>query len=242
MRVKFGIPGLDKMLEGGLIKGNTYLLIGSSGTGKTILATRFLLEGLNNGENCLYISVDKHPSVVLQRIMLGFGWNLSRLRVMDAVPVDILYSQSPSVKDITAKGEIRSAYEDSRSRKGGGLSVEGLTIKVNQELKKGKIDRIVLDSLTVFKNFAIEESRTLLSIHKLFTYFQNIGATTIITASDEMDLKGEILLSSGVIKLEKNPSNSGEDRYVQIFKMRGSAYDPRAKRMYITEDGVFVLR
>ncbi len=242
MKVKFGVVGLDKMLEGGLIKGNTYLLIGSSGTGKTVLSTRFLLEGLNNGENCLYISVDKHPSLVLQRIMLGFGWNLSRLRVMDAVPTEALYSESPSIKDITAKGEIRAAYEDSKKTKGGGLSVEALVIKVNQELKRSKIDRIVLDSLTVFKNFAIEESRTLLSIHRLFAFFQNIGATTIITASDKMDLRGEILLSSGVIKLEKNPSNSGEERYIRILKMRGSGYDPRAKRMYITEDGVFVLR
>ncbi len=242
MRVKFGVAGLDKMLEGGLIKGNIYLLMGATGTGKTILSARYLLEGLNNGEKCLYISVDKHPSIVLQRIMLGFGWNLSRLRVMDAVPVESLYSTSPSIKDITAKGEIRAAYEDAQKSKGGGLSVEALIIKVNNELKRGKIDRVVLDSLTVFKNFAVEESRSFLSIHRLFTFFQNIGATTIITASDEMDLRGEILLSSGVIKLEKKPSNSGEERYVRILKMRGSGYDPRAKRMYITEDGVFVLR
>ncbi len=242
MRVKFGIAGLDKMLDGGLIPENTYLLVGDTGTGKTIIASRFLLEGLNNGENCLYISVDKHPSIVLQRIMLGFGWNLSRLRVMDAVPIESLYSKAPTIKDITAKGKIRSAYENSEKRETGGLSVEGLIIKVGEELKKGKLDRIVLDSLTVFKNFSVDESKTMLSIHRLFSFFQSIGATTIVTASDRMDLRGEYLLSSGVIKLEKKSSSGGEERYVKILKMRGSSYDSRVKRMYITEDGVFVLR
>lgn len=242
MRVKFGVAGLDKMLDGGLLPGNTYLLIGDTGTGKTLLASRFLLEGLNNGENCLFVSVDKHPSVVLQRIMLGFGWNLSRLRVMDAVPMESLYSKAPTIKDITAKGEIMSAYEGKEKMGKGGLSVEGLIIKIGGELKKGKIDRIVLDSLTVFKNFSVDESKMLLGIHRLFSFFQGMGATTLITASDKMDLRAEILLSSGVIQLEKKSTSAGEERYVKVLKMRGSNYDPRAKRMYITEDGVFVLR
>ncbi len=242
MRVKFGIAGLDKMLEGGLIKGNTYLIVGETGTGKTLLASRFLLEGLNNGETCLYISVDKHPSIVLQRIMLGFGWNLSRLRVMDAVPSETLYSTAPSIKDITAKGEIRAAYDTKQKAERGGLSVEGLIIKVSNELKKGHIDRIVLDSLTVFKKFAVEESRSMLSIHRLFTFFQNAGATTLVTVSKDMDIRGEILLSAGVIELSKKSTTGGEERYVKILKMRGTGYDPRLKRMYITEDGIFVLR
>ncbi len=242
MRVKFGISGLDKMLDGGLIKGNTYLLIGDTGTGKTLVAMRFLLEGLNNGETCLYISVDKHPSIVLQKFMLGFGWNLSKLRVMDAVPGEALYSTAPSIKDITAKGEIRSAHESNKKEAGGDLSVEGLIIKMSNELKNTHIDRVVIDSLTLFKKFSVDEAKSLLSIHRLFTFFQNVGATTLITASDSIDLRGEILLSSGVIKLEKISTKSGEERYIRIIKMRGMEYDAKPKRMYITEDGIFVLR
>ena len=242
MRVKFGIPGLDKMLDGGLVKGNTYLLMGDTGTGKTLVAMRFLLEGLNNGENCLYISVDKHPSMVLQHFMLGFGWNLSSLKVMDAVPGEALYSTAPSIKDITAKGEIKAAHESKKKSMGGDLSVEGLIIKMANQLKDERIDRVVLDSLTLFKKFSGDEAKSILGIHRLFTFLQNAGATTIITASDSIDLRGEILLSSGVIKLEKREGNGGEERLIRILKMRGIEYDPKPKRMYITEDGIFVLR
>lgn len=242
MRVKFGIMGLDKMLNGGLMKGKVYLLTGDTGSGKTLLASRFLLEGLNNGENCLYIAVDKHPSVVLQNVMLGFGWNLSRLRVMDAVPSEALYSTSPSVRDITAKGEISSAHQIKKNVEKGELSVEGLIIKILNELKITHFDRVVLDSLTVMKKFGIEEDKVMLGLHKLFTFFSGIGATTIITASSKMDLRAEYLLSSGVINIEKTKTSSGYERYIKILKMRGSEYDPRPKRMYITEDGIFVLR
>ncbi len=241
-RVKFGIPGLDRMLDGGLVKGNTYMLVGDTGTGKTLIGMRFLLEGLNNGENCLYIAVDKHPSIVLQKLMLGFGWNLSKLKVMDAVPGEALYSTAPSIKDITAKGEIKRAHESNGRASGGDLSVEGLIIKMSNELKNEHIDRVVLDSLTLFKKFSGDESKILLGIHRLFTFFQNAGATTLITASDRIDLRGETLLSSGIIKLEKVETSSGEERYIRVLKMRGSDYDPKPKRMYITEDGIFVLR
>jgi len=78
MRVKFGVAGLDKMLNGGLMQGKTYLLVGDTGAGKTILALHFLLEGLKRGENCLYIAVDSQPSVVLQKAMLGFEENLKK--------------------------------------------------------------------------------------------------------------------------------------------------------------------
>ncbi len=242
MKKKFGITGLDKMLDGGLREKNTYLLVGPTGSGKTIVAARFLLEGLNNGENCLYIAVDKPPSIVLQNIILGFGWNLSKLRVMDAVPSETLYSTAPSVRDITAKGEISAAHKAEKSVERGGLSVEGLIIKILNDLKEWKYDRVVLDSLTVFKKFAIDEAYMMQGIHRLFTFFPSIGATTLITASDEIDLRGETLLSSGVIKIEKNLTSSGYERYIRILKLRGSDYDPKPKRMYITEDGIFVLR
>ena len=242
MRAKFGIPGLDKMINGGLAKGKIYMLVGDTGSGKTILSLRFLLEGLNRGENCLYIAVDKPPSMVLQRAMLGFGWNLSSLRVMDAVPTAMLYSTAPSIRDITAKGEIKMADESKRKTEQGELSVEGLSIKLFEQMRTTRFHRIVIDSLSMFKKFAVEEDKEMLGIHKLFNILHQLGATTIITSSNKVDLRAEYLLSSGVIEIQKREGSMGFERYIKVVKMRGSDYDRREKRMYITEDGIFVLR
>jgi circadian clock protein KaiC len=47
---------LDSLIEGGIPRGFTVLLAGNPGTGKTILASQFLFDGLNKGENGLYVS------------------------------------------------------------------------------------------------------------------------------------------------------------------------------------------
>ncbi|RLF99149.1 MAG: hypothetical protein DRN47_04180, partial [Candidatus Wolframiiraptor sp.] len=74
-RVSTGIPKLDQMLGGGLLKGRTYLVTGETGVGKTILSLQFLLEGLKNGEQCIYVSLDERIEGVL-RGALSLGWDL----------------------------------------------------------------------------------------------------------------------------------------------------------------------
>lgn len=55
-RISTGISGLDSLIEGGVPKGYTVLVAGNPGTGKTILTSHFLYEGLKNGESGLYVS------------------------------------------------------------------------------------------------------------------------------------------------------------------------------------------
>src|SRR4029078_6513560 len=49
-RAGMGVPGLDKMMGGGLPRGYSLLVAGPSGSGKSIMASAFLAEGARNGE------------------------------------------------------------------------------------------------------------------------------------------------------------------------------------------------
>jgi circadian clock protein KaiC len=49
-RLSLGVPELDKMLGGGIPQGDSLLIAGSSGTGKSVLATQFIAEGIRQGE------------------------------------------------------------------------------------------------------------------------------------------------------------------------------------------------
>ena len=49
-RLSCGIPELDQMMGGGILEGDSVLVSGPSGTGKSAEATHFLAEGLRNGE------------------------------------------------------------------------------------------------------------------------------------------------------------------------------------------------
>ena len=49
-RLKMGVHGLDEMMGGGLPRGYSLLVAGPSGSGKSILASAFLVEGAHAGE------------------------------------------------------------------------------------------------------------------------------------------------------------------------------------------------
>jgi circadian clock protein KaiC len=57
--ISTGVPGLDELLAGGLTPNRMYLVEGTPGTGKTTLAMRFLLEGRDNGEKTLYVTLSE---------------------------------------------------------------------------------------------------------------------------------------------------------------------------------------
>ena len=72
-RVPTGVEGLDNLLQGGLPAGQSYLITGEPGTGKTTFAAQFILEGLRRGENGVFISIDEKPSHMVEDVALWVG-------------------------------------------------------------------------------------------------------------------------------------------------------------------------
>jgi len=58
-RLRTGIPGFDEVTQGGLLADRIYLVDGDPGAGKTTFALQFLLEGVRNGERCLYVTLSE---------------------------------------------------------------------------------------------------------------------------------------------------------------------------------------
>src|SRR5438876_6770081 len=64
-----GIDAIDHILNGGIPRGNTVLISGSVGTGKTSICIEFLIRGAINGENSLYLSVTEPTDKLLENVM-----------------------------------------------------------------------------------------------------------------------------------------------------------------------------
>src|SRR5208282_3870197 len=84
-RVPTGIPGLDRMLGGGLIAGRPYLVTGGTGSGKTLLGLTFLLEGMRRGEELLLVAVDEPPNEIVEHVR-SLAWDLCSFKTLDANP------------------------------------------------------------------------------------------------------------------------------------------------------------
>jgi KaiC/GvpD/RAD55 family RecA-like ATPase len=72
-KVKTGIYGLNPLMEGGLNKHTVTTVVGATGTGKTTFVTQFLHRGLEEGEECIYITLEEHKEQILKEAA-EMGW------------------------------------------------------------------------------------------------------------------------------------------------------------------------
>ena len=87
-RLSIGIPELDKMLGGGILEGDSLLVAGPSGTGKSALATQFIAEGLRQGEPGIMAIFEERPEGYTERAG-SFGLDLKTPRQEEKL--EILY-------------------------------------------------------------------------------------------------------------------------------------------------------
>lgn len=134
-RVKTGVPGLDELVEGGFPKGDTILVAGKAGTGKSTLAIQFLYNGAEQyGETGVLVTLEEPPRLI-KRNMMNFGMDLAKMeKERKLVIVDL--SPSKEVTPVTM-GEFPS------------FDLSGLEAIIMSHVKKLKATRVVIDTLSI---------------------------------------------------------------------------------------------
>lgn len=112
-RVKTGIDGLDELLEGGVPKSHTFVVMGSFGTGKTTFGLQFLNQGLANGEKGIYISLEEDQNSIIEDAK-SHGWDLKPL--IDSQKMVIVKLEPSDAK--TTISRIKSELPDFISKFG----------------------------------------------------------------------------------------------------------------------------
>jgi KaiC/GvpD/RAD55 family RecA-like ATPase len=248
VRVPTGIPGLDRMLGGGLIGGRPYLVTGGTGSGKTLLGLTFLLEGLRHGEEVLLVAVDEPPAEILENVS-AFGWDLSTVKTLDANPGARAFRRTAAVQEIKTMTDLRSLKDLSQDAKRTDLeeiSIQSIQLKLRQQMSGGQFHRVLVDSMTSIRRFAIRSSTDLQAerteIQSLLRFLSEMGVTTLITAtpSDPAVLTPEEILTRGEILLTRKWIGDRSVRQIKIVRMRGYAHDPERRPFTITPQGLVV--
>src|SRR4051812_30978993 len=91
-KAEMGIAGFDDITAGGLARGRMYLLEGSPGTGKTTIATQFLIAGAAAGERCLYITLSE-TDAEFRAGAASHGWDLSGIDIFELIPPEDLLDE-----------------------------------------------------------------------------------------------------------------------------------------------------
>jgi KaiC/GvpD/RAD55 family RecA-like ATPase len=245
-KVRTGIAGIDAMLEGGLIPGRPYVVSGTSGTGKTAVAMRFLLEGVSAGERVLYIAIDEPPNEVKAN-MESFGWDVSGVYVFDATSDILSYDKTP-VRDVSTERKVLLFRHISNSirrtsEKGpADITVNTIQEILKQEMKVRKYSRVVVDSVTSLRRFYIRTSEEYLALQSFFRLLSDLGTTTLLTVQlpEVTTPDAESHMARGELRLHKWFDGRGLSRGATIEKFRGSFHDHSMRPLKLSKDGVSV--
>lgn len=207
--ISSGNSGLDAVLRGGLPRNRLYLLEGSPGSGKTTFALQFLLEGIRQGEPCLYITLSE-TSEELHAVAASHGWTLDGIELFE-------FASAEAVLGGDRDQSVLYSWE-----------VElGETVRlIEEEVERINPRRVVFDSLSEMRLLAQDPLRYRRQVLALKQFFAGRD-TTVILVDDLTSSGGERdthlhSLCHGVVTLERLTLDFGAARRrMQVQKMRG---------------------
>jgi KaiC/GvpD/RAD55 family RecA-like ATPase len=223
-KVKSGIPNFNDLIEGGFEKNSINLVVGGSGAGKSIFAVHFLVEGIKNEENCLYITFEeKKKEFYTNMAEVGFD-----LETYEKQGKFYFLEYTPQ--------KVRTMLEE-----GGGL-IESLVLTK-------KIKRIVIDSITSFMLLFEKEIEQREGALTLFSLLRKWDCTSLLTYEGN-PLEGKKNSGSRVVDFESDSITllyfvrgpKSRRRYLEIQKMRGAKHSLSIHPYEITDDGIVVSK
>ncbi len=203
-RIKTGIFGLDQLMEGGVRDNTAIVIVGSSGTGKTTFAMQFLMHGIENGEQGLYVTMEESPEQLMKEAEM-LGWDMKK-------------HYEKSLFFIHLKGKNFKKMIDEQI----------------PQLVKARSDydiktRVVIDPMTPVIWATEDKLQQRELIGKLFYTLKELGV--VVATVEEHSRPGEIIgedvllpvyLADGAINLEYYPIGGAFNRTLKIIKMRGT--------------------
>ncbi len=223
IRMPFGVEQLDAMLKGGLLSGTTTTLLGSPGTGKTMLGLSFLAEGARVGQKGVYFGFYEPPPRLIEKAE-RVGIPLKKYVKKGLIEL-IWQPPLEHFMDALAEQLLERLREDNRSQK----------------------RRLFIDGVEGFRAASVYADRMPRFLSAFSNQLRMLDVTTVI--SEELDLfKPEVdmpnpemaTVNEGVILLRYVEMGSGIHRLISILKMRESAYDTSICDFEITDEGIVV--
>jgi len=222
-RLSTGIAELDKMMNGGIVEGDSLLIAGPSGTGKSALATQFIAEGLRHGEPSVMALFEERPDGYMNRAAtLG------------------LHFKAPE-----KKGKLEILYLRPLD-----LSVDEITQAILDAVERVRAKRLVIDSLVGFEMALApgfrEDFRE--SLYRMIVALTGAGVTILTTVEVEDNFTALqfshyaiSFLTDDIIRLRYVEIDGQLRKVMVVIKMRGGNHSKDIREYIITDNGVVVI-
>jgi circadian clock protein KaiC len=222
-KVGFGIPELDTMLRGGVRSGSITMLLGSSGSGKTVFGMQFLAEGLKRGERGLFFGFFEQPDAIVAKCQ-RIGIN--------------------GIKDGIDRGLARVIWH---------RPVEGVIDEIGDRLfdavRTLNPARVVIDGMQGIERAADLPERLSDVYSAIAQELERRRVTTLYTTETRglfesdihVPINGLSAATQNIILLRHVEHRAAILRALAILKVRDDDYDSKMREIRISDDGIRLL-
>jgi len=220
--ISTGIKGLDEMMGGGTLTGNTLLIAGPSGSGKTTVAIQFIAEGVKHNEPGVIAIFEETTQKYLDQAK-GFGFDLEKM--VEQGKLEIIY--------------IRPLD----------LSVDETLYAIQAAVERIGAKRVVIDSISGLQaalapTFELDFRE---SLYRLLGAMTGVGITVLMTV-EVTESYNELRFSPHTISflthdilLQRYVEIEGQLRRIMtIIKTRGRKHSSDLRAYEVTKKGIVV--
>ena len=222
-KLPFGVSELDEMLRGGVRPASVTMLLGSSGSGKTLLGMQFLSEGVRRGERVVYFGFYERPDAIIAKCQrVGIG----------------------GLKEGVERGLAQIIWH---------RPVEGVIDELGESLivtlRRDRPQRLFLDGMEGFERAADFPERLSHVYGALAQEIEQLGITAIYSTETrelfaqtiEVPIHGLSAATQNIILLRHVEHRAAMLRVLAILKIRDEDYDAGMREIRITDSGIRLL-
>ncbi|MGK7888474.1 MAG: circadian clock protein KaiC [Leptolyngbyaceae cyanobacterium] len=216
VRVSSGVGTLDEMCGGGFFKDSIILATGATGTGKTLLVSKFLQDACNNGERAILFAYEESRAQ-LSRNASSWGIDFEELEQRGLLKILCAYPESAGLEDHLQiiKSEI-AEFKPVR------IAIDSLSA-----LARGVSNNAFRQFVIGVTGFAKQEEIT--------GFFTN--TTDQFMGSHSITDSHISTITDTILMLQYVEIRGEMSRAINVFKMRGSWHDKGIREYSISERG-----
>jgi circadian clock protein KaiC len=215
-----GVKALDDMMGGGIPAGDSIMVTGPTGSGKSILATQFVAEGYKRDECAVIAVFEEDPGAYIQRaVNLGF-------------PLD----------KMIAEGKLAVVYLQPID-----LSVDETLETIRREIERLGATRVVIDSMSGFEvalapTFRDDFREAYYRLLRALTTLKITVMSTVevVESSDYLRFApfNISFLADDIIAMRYIELHGELRKVLSIIKMRSSSHSTEIRQYELTERGM----
>jgi circadian clock protein KaiC len=219
-RLSTGNRELDQMMGGGIPKGDSLLIAGSSGTGKSLLATEFIAAGTRAGEPAIVAVFEERPEEYARRAST-FG-------------LDLVTPQSNGILEVLYLRPLD-------------LSVDETMQEILEAIRRTGAKRLVIDSLAGFEMALAPGFRQDFreSLYRMIFALTGLGVTILSTLEMEESFKelrfstySISFLADDILRMRYVEIDGQLRKILFVVKMRGGGHSKDIREYEISPNGI----